>query len=242
MVSLVRRRVPTVVGPAVAGLALIGIAVGVAPMATAAPADASRLVTPSDIPAALGSPRAGSGTYVTEEPAIYGLQVCNDSGSTWDVQVPGPSTFTVASIGLGEDMRSGVGQFVYRFGSTKEARQTFTALTKKAPACRRTATSPYAGGTVTTKLTTQPGPRNPVEARRTTSVWVNHANRYAGVDTYGESIDRYADFRLAGDAIIVTAAWRMTPPGTDAAWSDAQRRAVDDLSKTLATRWVQSAG
>ena len=230
------------VGPAVLSLALVGIAVGLAPTANAAPPDASRLVTPSDIPAALGSPRAGAGVNVTEEPAVYGLQVCNDSGSTWDVQVPGPSTFTVASIGLGEDVRSGVGQFVYRFGSTKQARQTFTALAKQAPACRRTATSPFAGGTVTTRLTTQPGPKNPAEARRSTSVWVNHANRYSGVDTYGDSIDRYADFRLAGDAIIVTAAWRMTPPGSDASWSAAQRRAVDDLSKTLATRWEQSAG
>lgn len=230
------------VGPAVVGLALGGIAVGLAPTAGAAPADAARLLTPSDIPAALGTPRAGSSVNVTEEPAIYGLQVCNDSGSTWDVQVPGPSTFTVASIGLGEDMRSGVGQFVYRFGSTKEARQTFTALAKKAPACRRTATSSFAGGKVTSTLTTQPGPKNPAEARRSTSVWVNHANRYSGVDRYGDSIDRYADFRLAGDAIIVTAAWRMTPPGSDASWSAAQRRAVDDLSKTLATRWEQSTG
>ena len=217
-------------------LACIAVAIAglaVAPGANAASAvDPTRLIQPSDLPTILGAPRSGATTNVVEEPAMYGLQLCNDSGSSWDVQIPGPATFTVATFGIGDSQRSGAGQFVYRFRTADQARRTINEIRSRARACQGSRTSTTDGGTVTTTLT------NGVIS--TDAVWVNHLNEYGGADKGWEPIDRFAVFTAAGDAILVTSVWRIGATRKLAGFSTPERLAVYDLAQVLGRRWAAS--
>jgi len=223
---------------------LVAGGVAASPGAHAAPVHPTSLLTPADVPEVLGVSTPGVGASVSEVPAS-GVQVCHGVGNDWDVNVPGPSSFTIATVPTGANRDAAVSQLVYAFPGPGSARQAFALIKKVYGDCSTKQVVEQDGGTITTQISSglvcvfaKPQNLNSCRNGRNSWVYVQTGVRYSGTPRFGDSASRLMMFSLWDNAIIVTAVWRLGAPGSNPpGFADGTIPALRDLSKALGARW-----
>lgn len=213
-------------GATIAGA--LALALGAATGAHAAPAP-GWLLSRSDVPAALGTPKPGKANYMVE----------GAKATTWDICLPatgGPK----ATVGLaagweatvvltGRGYRE-VNERLSTFASEPTAQATFQQLTSAAAACSGTSREPMNdAGSVRDGVVVS---RNSTGTLPDGSVWVQTDRRWRapGDEANGSTTSTYTVYRLSGNAIVVT--WLFQ--NGSATTTPKQKTAVNALSAELA--------